>query len=49
MGKINLLDFLTAGDKIYTGGQVYEVAKSTNDTADISDEKRRKHMMEPKK
>lgn len=25
MAKINLLDFLTAGDKIYTGGQVYEV------------------------
>lgn len=38
MGKINLLDFLTAGDKIYTGGQVYEVAKSTNDAADINDE-----------
>ena len=27
MAKINLLDFLTAGDKIYTGGQVYEVRK----------------------
>lgn len=25
MAKINLLDFLTQGDKIYTGGQVYEV------------------------
>ena len=25
MAKINLLDFLTAGDKIYTDGQVYEV------------------------
>lgn len=25
MAKINLLDFLTTGDKIYTGGQVYEV------------------------
>lgn len=28
MAKINLLDFLTAGDKIYTGGQVYEVTKN---------------------
>lgn len=28
MAKINLLDFLTAGDKIYTDGQVYEVTKN---------------------
>lgn len=29
MSKINLLDFLSPGDKIYSGGEVYEVTKST--------------------
>ena len=30
MSKINLLDFLSPGDKIYSGGEVYEVKNTTN-------------------